>query len=116
MSDTRCEPVDTTRDGWHWVQWRNHDRVLWWGGGEWTIIGITGKARGVFPQQAADLGYRYLAPVTPPAVVAGLVEALEPFAVAANLAARGGRPPWEFTGAKPFEVAAAALAAYRGQA
>ena len=74
----RCEPPPELRDrfGTHWVVRRDEARgdltpiLCNWeisngaGGWEWGEI-------------HEDLGWRYLAPVTPPAVVAALVEALK---------------------------------------
>lgn len=82
MSD-RCEPPEELRgvDGWHWLVWEPagengppYDPVtIWW----------DKEAQGWCPDIAEDnrtrklAEYRYLAPVTPPATVAALVEALE---------------------------------------
>lgn len=70
-----CRPPELRdRDGWHWVAksqreisayWTAHDQ--WWD---------TVHSSGSGPAFAGS-GYRYLAPVAPPAVVAALVEALE---------------------------------------
>lgn len=42
---------------------------------DWEIF--NGHGRWVYSEICAELGWRYLAPVTPPATVAALVEALE---------------------------------------
>lgn len=81
MSD-RCEPPERLRgvDGWHWVQcpegteqacrWRGKSERWppYWSG----FDGPPNDAR-----EAYELGWRYLAPVAPPALVRALVEALE---------------------------------------
>lgn len=83
----RCEPPAGARerDGWHWVEFSDGRVVAiewhpktnsWWQGSSFTPAGSTAQYR-----------WRYLAPVTPPAVVRGLVEALEA-ALSASLAGR----------------------------
>ena len=80
MTDAqRCEPPEhlRDRDGWHWCNLHGHtqpaperwiaERQMWWD------LGATYAA----PTIAAAAGYRYLAPVAPPAVVRELVEALD---------------------------------------
>lgn len=91
----RCEPPEgwRERDGWHWVQWPAGPppfTAYWWCGPQHFV------ASGVI---LGD-GYRYLAPVTPPNVVRGLVEALRHIAW-------GSRDP------EASDIARAALAAYR---
>jgi hypothetical protein len=78
----RCEPQPELRkqNGWHWVQdvsgyflptcARWHCDAA---GGIW-FFGGTQTAR---PSYAYRIGYRYLAPITPHATVAALVEALD---------------------------------------
>ena len=114
MSETRCEPVDTTREqiaraiheglGYSWA-YANY------GGNEWV------SCRHML-DDAAD---KVLANVTPPAVVAALVAALE----AADQFIRNGielgyiRMPSPSTPDPALETpdkVASALAAYRGQA
>jgi hypothetical protein len=72
----RCEPPEHLRgvDGWHWVCKRQgeNEPVWWLHNGLWSFSGWAMKA-----DEAAKNGYRYLAPVTPAADVAALVEALE---------------------------------------
>lgn len=107
MSD-RCEPPEELRgvDGWHWLT--EHNPVLWiadrqeweWGEDDW-----------VTPDAAYRYGYRYLAPVTTPAIVRALVEALEPFASATILptgAVVGLERGW-------FDAARAALASAKAE-
>ena len=75
----RCEPPPELRDrdGWHWVQgaysvgpmlWINFSVGFWQTDGELDQLS---------PERAHHMGLVYLAPVTPPATVAALVEALE---------------------------------------
>lgn len=80
----RCEPPEHLRgvDGWHWVQHESVDTPTmatwempeWWPetGGAWRI-----GSHLYMPAPAHKKGWRYLSPVAPPAVVRGLVEALE---------------------------------------
>ena len=83
MTD-RCEPPEELRgvDGWHWVQ---HGSVApptmaswempeWWPetGGAWRI-----GSHLYMPKPAHQKGWRYLAPVTPPAEVEALRAELE---------------------------------------
>lgn len=75
---TRCEPPPEWRDrnGWHWVERRNgrHPSILYWNGlGRWISPGRPAYG----PDVLTEEGYRYIDPVTPPATVAALVEALE---------------------------------------
>lgn len=117
MTETRCEPPEhlRDRDGWHWVQgdkWPEPDDyppelMLWLAHGEWFDssggIGILDGTR-----------WRYLAPATPPDVVARLVEALEGLMhwhPAPNVIRRMGLKPEPAEAA--YEAACAALAAYR---
>ena len=93
MTD-RCEPPEELRgvDGWHWVQHESVETPTiatwemseWWPetGGAWRI-----GSHLYMPQPAHKQGWRYLAPVTPPAevealraTVAQLREALEQIA------------------------------------
>lgn len=106
MSD-RCEPPEELRDkdGWHWL---HHP-----GWGEWPARYSAPCHAGIWPiwrcpdsnwttPSAYREEWRYVAPVTPPATVAALVEALEAIA--------NKRVNW------PDRTARAALALYRGEA
>lgn len=76
MTDTtttaRCEPPEPLRgvDGWHWLEVGGAQFChRWWRArGEWRWATLDDRSAA---------GMRHLAPVTPPAVVAALVEALE---------------------------------------
>ena len=76
MSAARCEPPEHLRgvDGWHWVELFGHTEPVLelWSSANQMWLGIPCD-----PDYAHDAGYRYLSPVAPPAVVRGLVEALE---------------------------------------
>lgn len=76
MSAARCEPPEHLRgvDGWHWVELFGHTEPVLelWSSANQMWLGIPCD-----PDYAHDAGYRYLFPVAPPAVVRGLVEALE---------------------------------------
>ena len=128
----RCEPPPELRerDGWHWLahpkgallpeMWRA-SRGMW----EW--FGVEGESAPDGWRAKED--YRYLTPVTPPATVAALVEALEAITTHAQkvdsvfttksrwtfrdygLQGREG-----FNSAKTLDKARAALALYRGEA
>lgn len=84
MTDTtRCEPPESLRgvDGWYMLARKDGDPRPWFwvpsdecGQAHWANLGC--------PAQAYHDGYRYLAPVTPPAVVGALVAALEKIAYA----------------------------------
>ena len=70
MSD-RCEPPEHLRgvDGWHWVQVRsNTPKVIRWHASSW----ITVSDLPLGPARAYGAGWRYIAPVTPPAEVDAL--------------------------------------------
>lgn len=84
----RCEPPP----GWREVQWHilESDREFWMGPPQprtWQAPASWDAVNGVWwnnfdlaaasPFDAAASGWRYLAPVTPPATVAALVEALK---------------------------------------
>lgn len=79
-NESRCEPPPEwrERDGWHVLASpspHGYERPWFWvpasdgGQARWNDLGC--------PAQAYCNGYRYLAPVTPPATVAALAEALE---------------------------------------
>ena len=75
--ENRCEPEPRLRGrfGTHWVVRRDE------AGGDLTPIMVdweifNGQGRWAYSEICAELGWRYLAPVTPPATVAALVEAL----------------------------------------
>lgn len=123
MTDAKCEPSPELRgvDGWHWVKqaegataqpaWRRAD-IGWWG----TIA--TGL-RGHSDTETYAMGWRYVAPVTPPATVAALVEALEQIAnhpeanrELIDYGPDGKQRRWPTV----CEEARAALAAYRASA
>lgn len=79
----RCEPPEgwRERDGWHWVECAGRVFPAKWHkappGHEplWGALDYGTPAR---PQWAHSVwDWRYISPVTPPAVVQGLVEALE---------------------------------------
>lgn len=77
--------------------------------------------RGHNPTEAASMGWRYLAPVTPPAVVAALVEALERIhkEAARCLTIQGVAPGTSSTAygyGMVWEETRCALALYRGEA
>lgn len=85
-----CEPPLGLRgqSGWHIIQMPNHagnpqEQMAWFETptkgrpkGFWFI---DRRKSGVSPYEATACGWRYLAPATPPATVAALVEALEWF-------------------------------------
>lgn len=119
MSDTqRCEPPEHLRgvDGWHWVEAPSIKMQFvrrWWRArGEWCWADM---------DERSLRSFRYLAPVTPPATGAALVEALE----AADQFIRNGielgfiRMPDAATPDPALKTPAkieAALALYRGEA
>jgi len=76
--ENRCEPPPELRDrdGWHWLDLVGFTRPApyhWIAGHQvWEELGLKRPADYIYRD-----GYRYLAPVTPPATVAALVEALE---------------------------------------
>ncbi len=83
--DTRCEPPEHLRgvDGWHWVQAPvGEPHLARWHAAEradveplWTS---THHVYSGTPRYAVrEWGWRYHSPAAPPAVVRGLVEALE---------------------------------------
>ena len=76
--ENHCKPEPRLRGrfGPHWVVRRDEAR------GDLTPILVdweiyNGQGRWVYSEICAELGWRYLAPVTPPATVAALVEALK---------------------------------------
>lgn len=72
MSD-RCEPPEELRgqDGWHWLRREDREAPMlcsqWHPAGWWDIAPF--GSRGVSPEDRHKWGWRYLAPVTPPAEV-----------------------------------------------
>jgi hypothetical protein len=77
--ENRCEPPPEWRgkDGWHWVQGAYSVGPMLWinfSGGFWQTDGGLDQ---LSPERAHHMGLVYLAPVTPPATVAALVEALK---------------------------------------
>ena len=81
--ENHCKPEPRLRGrfGTHWVVRHDESR------GDMTPIMVdweifNGQGRWAYSEICAELGWRYLAPVTPPATVAALVEALEAFSVA----------------------------------
>lgn len=109
-TNERCEPPPELRgvDGWHWVQSTFGDPVIrrWLAGphSAWRHLSMPST-----PELAYQAGYRYLAPVTPPAVVAALVEALAWYAL--DYDHDKGCSQWD-GGTKARQ----ALALYRGEA
>ena len=108
----RCEPPEELRgvDGWHVLTSPSpygYERPWFWvpssdgGQAHWNNLGC--------PAQAFHDGYRYIAPVTPPAVVAALVEALEELVMACDL------PGDHCEVEQAMPRARAALALYRGR-
>lgn len=118
----RCEPPPELRDrdGWHWVRQAEFPPTLArWHPSEnpdteplWTS---TGHVYSGTPRYAArEWGYRYLAPATPPAVVAALVEALEGLTTQAYVMGQHlvyNAPTRDLSAA--LDAARAALAAYK---
>ena len=78
MTETRCEPPEhmRDRDGWHWLNLTNNPDEIWRWDEQCRAWGNATSVR-ASSIQMASYGYRYLAPATPPDVVARLVEALE---------------------------------------
>lgn len=120
-NEGRCEPPPEwrDRDGWHWVERRNgrHPSILYWNGlGRWISPGRPAYG----PDVLTEEGYRYLAPVTPPATVAALVEALEGMQAAVKDIPQPAafRLPADLTTRflRADRQATAALALYRGEA
>ena len=72
----RCEPPPEwrDRDGWHWMKKGGSKLPAYWTPRDewWDAVHFSGDARTV-----AAMGFSVTAPVTPPAVVAALVEALD---------------------------------------
>lgn len=111
MTD-RCEPPEELRgrDGWHWVKMPDDAEQCW----EWDA-----EEKGWWEpggSMAMDLyvkgGWRYVAPVTPPAVVAALAEALaEMMSALAHSDRRSLAMGFRFL--RATSNARAALAAYR---
>lgn len=121
MTDTdRCEPPPEWRGrgGWHWVQGVNNytgqvaEFPAYWTGTHEPMDHMW-RAWGVV-HEPSWCGWRYLAPVTPPATVAALVEALEGLMrwhLNEEAIYRMGLHPAPAKAA--YEAARAALAAYR---
>lgn len=124
--ENHCKPEPRLRGrfGTHWVVRRDEARgdltpILV----DWEIF--NGQGRWVYSEICAELGWRYLAPVTPPAVVAALAEALE-WMIANDDTNEGDAPMPELGGRTWDEInsywinglnnARAALALYRGEA
>ena len=109
----RCEPPPELRDrdGWHWVdstRWVQPDILRWRLNGdnqeyEWLL------SSGAFVSSESETAnaWRYLAPVTPPATVAALVESLESLVMACEL------PGDHCEREQALPAARAALALYR---
>ena len=85
MNEARCEPPEELRgvDGWHWVQAPvGEPHLARWHAAErddveplWTS---THHVYSGTPRYAVrEWGWRYVAPVTPPAIVTALVDALQ---------------------------------------
>lgn len=80
MTTARCEPPEGWRQysGYHWLMHADNKLIAHW---LWDTVHKRGHwSINVRPRDAAGAGaegYRYLFPVAPPAVVRGLVEALE---------------------------------------
>lgn len=120
--EKRCEPPPELRgvDGWHWVQAPvGEPHLARWHAAErddveplWTS---THHVYAGTPRYAVrEWGWRYLAPVTPPATVTALVDALEGLMhwhPAKDTISRMGLKPEPAEAA--YEAARAALAAYR---
>ena len=117
MTD-RCEPPPELRgvDGWHWLDLAGFTRPApyhWIAGHQgWEELGLKRPADYIYCD-----GYRYLAPVTPPATVAALVEALEAAVecglVPKSSATEGGAMRFSRQVAVADQIRAA-LALYRG--
>lgn len=129
MSDTdtqRCEPPGRLRcvDGWYWLNLTNNPDEIWRWDEQCRAWGNANSVR-ASSIQMASYGYRYVAPATPPATVAALVEALE-WMIANDDTNEGDAPMPELGGQTWDEFnsywinglnrARAALAAYRGEA
>lgn len=106
----RCEPPEEwrERDGVHWLQYRDHPMNY----ADW----IAAEQAWFFPHDqvvspvdSMSTEWRYLAPVTPPATVAALVEALEELVMACDL------PGDHCEVEQAMPRALAALALYRGR-
>lgn len=129
----RCEPGPEWRgvDGWHWVQAPVGDPHLarWHAAERDDVEPLWTSTHHVYsgtPRYAVrEWGWRYLAPVTPPATVAALVEALEWF-IDNDDTNEGDHPLAEHGGKTWNEInaywidglnkARATLALYRGEA
>lgn len=89
MSD-RCEPPPELRgqDGWHWIETPDGDATLGlWGRGLqcWAVVGATE----LWFSKPLEIGnWHYLAPVTPPDVVARLRVDLARLVEAAHIVSR----------------------------
>ena len=68
----RCEPADTSRDGWHWLRGDGPNVCVWWDSDAqvWDLWSSAETSSG-----AAKAGYRYLMPVPAPKQIKTLVEA-----------------------------------------
>lgn len=116
-NEGRCEPGPELRgvDGWHWVQAPvGEPHLARWHAAErddveplWTS---THHVYSGTPRYAVrEWGWRYVTPVTPPAVVAALVEALE--AIVADAEGDGNT-----MSVKTANMISASIALYRGEA
>ena len=76
--EKRCEPPGLLRcvDGWHWLNLTNNPDEIWRWDEQCRAWGNANSVR-ASSIQMASYGYRYVAPATPPATVAALVEALD---------------------------------------
>lgn len=102
MSEThRCEPPKPWVNGWHCLEQDGRQYYAYW----WNTLEREWAWVGTKPSHAR--GYRYVAPVTPPAVVAALVAALEGLVMACEL------PGDHCEVEQALPTARAALAAYR---
>ena len=127
-NEGRCEPPPEwrDRDGWHWVQAPvGEPHLARWHAAErddveplWTS---THHVYSGTPRYAVrEWGWRYIAPVTPPATVAALVEALEAAARQKTTdemdADQRHDADFEYAYDTLIEAARAALALYHGEA
>ena len=75
-NENRCEPRPEwrDRDGWYWMKKGGRKLPAYWTSRDewWDAVHFSGG-----PRTVAAMGFSVAAPVTPPATVAALVEALE---------------------------------------
>lgn len=118
--EKRCEPPPEMRDvdGWHWL---HKDCPVFWiaDQGEWDW----GNDEFLAPEHV-PAGYQYIGPVTPPATIAALVEALENLMDVQTFATGWDNGVTDATGTMnegdhwhglAMDRATAALALYRGE-